>query len=163
MQDRVSMNAFYGNPDANGDGRADRAWEDANLELVVPTFQMVLAWDPDTPLKRFMFHKRAAPALRRVLGEISRRYDLVDIQTYGLHLWGGANAFRLRTGSHELSVHSWGCAIDLNPEVNRFGRRYVEHLGMMPMAVVDMFRAEGFVWGGLWRKPDAMHFQAAEV
>jgi hypothetical protein len=31
----------------------------------------------------------------------------------------------------------------------------------MPDAVVKLFAAEGWVWGGPWSKPDGMHFQAA--
>jgi hypothetical protein len=125
---------------------------------------MVLAWAPSAPLRSFMFHRLAAPALRRVLAAILVEYpEPWQREVAGLHLWGGAYNFRLMRGGSALSMHSWGCAVDLNPAVNWFGRRYVEHLGMMPRTVVRLFEAEGFVWGGLWRKPDAMHFQAART
>ena len=80
-----------------------------------------------------------------------------------MHLCGGAFNFRLKRGGNSLSIHSWGAAIDLDPERNALGRRYRAGAGMMPMAVVEIFAAEGWVWGGPWSRPDAMHFQAAVI
>lgn len=163
-QKHSELNAFYGNPDADGNGRPDASWERDNLVGVVPPFRMVLSWQVDKPVRSFPFHKRAAPALRKVLDDVLKLYPArSDLERTGIHLWGGAYNFRLMRGSNSLSMHSWACAIDFNPEVNRFGRVYREHLGMMPMPIVDLFRAQGFTWGGLWRKPDPMHFQAAHL
>jgi len=30
----------------------------------------------------------------------------------------------------------------------------------MPFIVRDIFRDHGWKWGGLWTRPDAMHFEA---
>jgi hypothetical protein len=51
--------------------------------------------------------------------------------------------------------------VDFDPENNPLGRVYVEESAMMPRAVVEIFEAEGWRWGGsFWRRPDCMHFQA---
>jgi hypothetical protein len=70
--------------------------------------------------------------------------------------FGGCFHFRSKISGHDLSTHSWGIAIDLNPETNRRGRP-----GDMHPAIVDIFKARGFIWGGDWKGPqcDPMHFQ----
>ena len=79
-----------------------------------------------------------------------------------MHLYGGCYNFRLIKNSNRLSCHAWGAAIDLDPEKNPLGVKYDESKGMMPRAVINIFEAEGWKWGGRFTKrPDCMHFQAA--
>ena len=85
------------------------------------------------------------------------------IERARLDLCGGVFNFRLQRGGSNLSIHSWGAAIDIDPERNRLGRRYSAGAGMIPRAAVDIFEAEGWEWGGRWSRPDAMHFQAART
>jgi hypothetical protein len=62
-------------------------------------------------------------------------------------------------------MHSWGCAIDLDPGRNAFHDQ-TGHFGAGgAIAVVRAFEAEGWIWGGRWagRSCDPMHFQAARV
>lgn len=159
-----SMKVFYGNPDTNHDGVPDRAWEDANLTSITPPYPMNIAWAPEQPVKTIRCHKKVAGSLFTVLAGIHGHYGTVEaIRAARMHLYGGAYNFRLMRGSPTLSIHSWGAAIDIDPERNAFGRRYGAVAGMMPQAVIDLFAAEGWTWGGRWSKPDAMHFQAANV
>lgn len=161
---RASMNAFYGDPDPNHDGIPDRAWEDANLVSITPPYRMVLAWAPNQAVKTIRCHKKVAPSLLRVLNGILVHYgSQAEIEKARMHLYGGAYNFRMMRGGSALSIHSWGAAIDLDPERNAFGRRYDETHGMIPHAVCDLFAAEGWVWGGRWNKADAMHFQCATI
>lgn len=158
------MNAFYGNPDANGDGVPDRAWEDANIVKLTPPYRMALAWAPETPVTTIRVHRLAAGPLLTVLRGILDHYGpQAEIEAARMHLFGGAYNFRLMRGAAQLSIHSWGAAIDLDPARNAFGQAYALNAGMMPSAVVELFRDQGWVWGGAWHKPDAMHFQAAQV
>jgi len=153
---------FYGNPDPKGDGVPDRAWEDANLVWIKPRWKMVLAWDTAREVKRIRIHKHCAPSLERVLDAIARQYAAREqIEHHRLHLFGGAYHFRLMRGSTRLSMHAYGCAIDLDPEHNPLGRRW--RMGMMSKSVVEAFAREGWTWGGTWKRPDAQHFQAARV
>lgn len=152
---------FYGEPDADKNGFPDRAWEDANLTRLVPPWRMVLAWDEHALVKSILIHKKCAPSLATVLQAIWEFYgrDQTKIDAVNLDLYGGAYNFRLKRGGTTLSMHSYGCAIDLDPQHNQFGARH----GAMPPGVVNAFRAEGWTWGGSWLKPDFMHFQAAAV
>ena len=159
--DAASMNEFYSNPDRNGDGVPDRAWEDANLTGIIPPYRMVLAWAPETPVRTIRIHKRCAISLAKVLKAIADHYgDQAGIEAARMHLYGGAYNFRLKRGGSTLSNHSWGSAIDLDPERNGFGVKWRHDAGMMPPAVVEMFAAEGWAWGGTWAKADGMHFEA---
>lgn len=163
-QDRASMNAFYGNPDPNGDGVPDRAWEDANLVAITPPYPMVLAWNTDQAVKTIRCHRKVAASLEGVLDGIGKHYGSRSaIEAARMNRWGGGYMFRLMRGGHLLSVHSWGAAVDIDPERNSFGTPWDEAKGMMPHAVADLFAKEGWVWGGRWSKPDPMHFQAAII
>lgn len=154
-------NEFYGNPDPAGRGAPSRLWEDKELVRIEPPWPMVLAWDVNQPVHSILFHRRAADALKRVFLAMLQTYGM-RLEAMGMHLYGGSYNFRLMRGSASLSMHSWGCAIDLNPEANPFGRRWSGGK-MMNQGVVELFEAEGFTWGGHWRRPDCMHFQAARV
>lgn len=161
---RAEMTAFYGDPDPNHDGVPDRAWEDANLVSIAPPYRMALAWAPAQAVKTIRCHRKVAPSLLRILnGIIDHCGSQAAVESARMHLYGGAYCFRVMRGGSALSIHSWGAALDLDPERNSFGRRYDETSGMMPHAVVDLFDAEGWAWGGRWSKPDAMHLQAATV
>ena len=55
---------------------------------------------------------------------------------------------------HNLSRHTWGAAIDINPSQNQYGGA-----SRMDGRVIDAFRRHGFVWGGSFLVPDPMHFE----
>jgi len=63
---------------------------------------------------------------------------------------------KLHRRDKPLSMHSWGIAVDLNPRTNAYGAP-----GDMPPEFVAAFEAAGWKWGGRWKHPDPMHFQAA--
>lgn len=161
------LKTFYGNPDRNGDGRADLQWERENLIRVLPPWPMVAAWAPDTPIKSFWCHLKCAPSLQTVLTDIWRNVysqNLSGIQHDGLHLFGGCYNFRMVRGGTMLSVHAYGAAIDLNPEDNPLGDPWnPAKRGGMPQSVVAAFERQGWEFGGRWKRPDAQHFQAARV
>ena len=158
-QSAAEMNAFYGNPDADHNGVPDPTWEAANIVKLVPPYRMVLAWAPDQPVKAIRIHRKCTDSLARILGGIVDHYGTQKaIEAARMHLFGGAYNFRLKRGGSTLSNHSWGSAIDLDPAGNPFGGKVT-----MPRAVVDLFAAEGWVWGGPWNTADGMHFQAARL
>lgn len=159
-----AMSSFYGDPDTNDDGRPDAAWESANLVRITPPYRLVLAWDTKRALSTILVHKKCADSLLRVLTAIKAHYKTQEaIDAARMHLFGGVYNFRLMRGGSSLSIHSWGAAIDLDPERNGLGVKYNAAKGMMPAPVIAAFEAEGWTWGGKWSRPDAMHFQAANV
>jgi len=157
-------NEFYGNPDPEGSGVPSQAWEQENLVPIVPPYRMYLAWDTRRVVKSFRIHRKVEPTLSRVMQKIFALYGSDQaVENARMHLFGGSYNFRMMRGTAALSMHSWGCAIDLDPANNNFGRRWRGDSHMMPMEVVTIFEQEGFTWGGRWRRPDPMHFQAARI
>lgn len=72
----------------------------------------------------------------------------------GPNTWG-YNCRKTRSG-RRWSDHAKGWALDINSESNPYGKNLVTN---MPKWFVDLFKAEGFGWGGDWQSvKDAMHF-----
>lgn len=93
-------------------------------------------------------------------------YDVLPGQTWGF-------ACRAISGTSVPSNHSWGLADDLNAPSNPYASaawharnaRGTRPFGLaivcdIPQAVVEMWEAHGYRWGGRYRtKPDPMHFE----
>lgn len=180
---RAGLNATYGNP-MGKDGRLDSAWYATNIVRMpvpfpAPYNKMRLAWDTDTAVYSLAIHRLVAPELTEILMDIwnharmmvkrqdgfDRTTEYYDRETmsllrfYGLDLYGGGFNYRLKRGGRTLSTHSWGCAVDLDPERNGMG----DTTPAMPLWAVEKFTERGWVWGGYWqgRSCDGMHFQRA--
>lgn len=133
------------------DGRLDPRWETGFLAKVCLPFPLRLSWDLSRTITQMTCHRRMTGVYASVFA---------GIQQQGLHSrvssFGGCFAFRpQRTGS-KLSTHSWGIAIDLNPESNLQGSA-----GDMDAGLIEIFHSAGFEWGGDWKGTarDPMHFQ----
>ncbi len=159
--DKFSLISFYGNPDGNLDGRPDVAWEAKNIVRIKPSYPMFWSWSMQ-PVKAIAIHRKCADSLTDILREIGREIPQEEIEKYQLDRCGGGYNFRLMRGSNSLSVHSYGAAIDLSPEINALGVRHDSKRLMMPQKIVDIFAAYGWKWGGLWKRPDGMHFEATK-
>lgn len=68
---------------------------------------------------------------------------------------------RSKIGGGGKSLHSWGIAIDINPETNPYQPdNYGPVQTDMPTQIIDIFRKYGFIWGGDWPgERDPMHFE----
>jgi hypothetical protein len=156
------MNAFYGAHILRADGTPTREWCEQYLTLIDTPYPMRLAWDVNSVVTKIRCHKKVADDLHAILAQIYASYGTLEtVKTARMDLFGGCYNFRAVRGHSHLSVHAWGAAIDLDPERNSLGRVYDEKIGMMPQAVVEIFKAHGWEWGGLWKRGDSMHFQAA--
>lgn len=155
------VRTFYGDPDPDHDGVPSRVWEMENLERISPPYRMVLAWDITRKVNSISVHKKCASSLHTILTNIAAHYGSEQLlEANRMHLYGGCYNFRMTRGGTTLSNHSYGCAIDLDPATNSLGRKHRESLGMMPFAVIKIFEAEGWYWGGRFTRPDCMHFEA---
>ena len=78
--------------------------------------------------------------------------------------------YRLVHGTEELSNHSYGLAIDINPAQNPYVRRGgqvmppgssydVSKPGTLTPEIVSLFKTHGWEWGGDWERKDWQHFQ----
>jgi hypothetical protein len=165
----LSLKSVYGNPRSPRDpGRPSAAWESANLVFIQPPFFMSYA---SQPLRRgFRMHKHCAPSMIRILNDIwdASGRDQSVIKDWGVQFFAGAAYFKTMTGnSRLLSMHSFGCAIDLDPARNGWKNRN-PNFGKIP-EVLRAFKKEGWRWGGDWngndssadeRSCDGMHWQA---
>lgn len=150
---------FYGDPDINGDGLPDRAWEIANITKIIPPYPMVWSWSLE-PVKFLRVHKKCSNDLMDILSDIGSVVNEQDRKIYQIDRCGGVYNFRQMRGSSKLSVHSYGAAIDLSPEMNGLNVPYDPKKKMMPKIVREIFHDHGWKWGGVWKRPDAMHFEA---
>lgn len=158
-QNTPALNRFYGNP-VGAYGQADPEWVKDNLMLIPVPYRMVLAWDAKKLIKDIWIHHKCGVVLDTCLKAILGHYKTQeDIEAVGMHLFGGSFTYRTMRGSNRLSMHAYGCAIDLDPNSNKFG----SHKWSMPKDVVRIFESTGATWGGHWRYPDAMHFQWANI
>lgn len=151
------MAQFFGNPAAS-DGTLDPAWEKANIVYIEPPYQL---YYDGKPVSKIRCHKLVRDSLLRILTRIREDLTPAEIRRYGLDQFGGVFEYRKKRSGTTLSTHSYAAAIDLAPLLNPFKVKYGSRQNMMPMKVVQIFQAEGWVWGGLWSNGDAMHFQAA--
>ena len=126
-------------------------WESANMASV--DF-------PDAPHALYC-NTKVAPMIR----ELFRRWALVG--TYELKRIGCFNPRAKRSSPDQLSLHSWGVAIDVNADENPPLRiRTQSDLSLrkksIPDEYIEVAREIGWVWGGDFRSYwDPMHFQWA--
>ena len=145
----TAIKAKFGDPteyitDAGG---IDPAWEKLILTSIVLPAPLKLSFC-DGVAKSMKCHKQMAPIFVRVFDEL-----------YSAGLWkkikwfGGCYCWRVqRTSNKKLSRHSWGIAVDLFCGGDA-----------TPSAIVDIFKRNGFIWGGDWKTPDYMHFELGKV
>jgi len=144
----------YGKPDPNG----------GYLVSIDLPYPMRLAWDKKTTVNKMRCHKLVANKFKAVFTELLEVYGLEKIQELGIDLFGGCFNLRVMRGGSEYSRHSWGVAIDLDPERNllketsktaRFARPEYKKM-------IDIFYKHGFVSLGREKNYDWMHFQIKE-
>lgn len=86
------------------------------------------------------------------------------LEKFGRNPGGGFN-WRVIAGTSQLSVHSFGAAIDINVDYSDYWRWAdvnadpIPFKNRIPLDVVALFEAQGFVWGGRWYHYDTMHFE----
>lgn len=127
-------------------------------------YPMRLAWDKKTKVTTMRCHKLVAENFKNVFTELLVVYGYEKIVELGIDLFGGCFNFRAMRGGSDYSRHSWGIAIDLDPERNllhetsktaRFARPEYK-----PM--IDVFYKYGFVSLGRDKNYDWMHFEIKE-
>lgn len=97
--------------------------------------------------------------------ELLSRAIKEGIRALGLDLFGGCLNVRAMRGGKALSMHSWGIAIDVDPEHNplRWGRDKARMAGPDYAPFLDIWESEGWISLGRERNYDWMHVQAARL
>ncbi|WP_310961669.1 M15 family metallopeptidase [Nocardioides terrisoli] len=139
-----AVGTFNYTANANGTVNIEGPWVSANIRTVnVPI------------LGRVTCNKVMLPQLIDALTEIQQRGLAKYINPAQ---YGGCFVPRFIAGTHQLSYHAFGLAIDLNVPENERGTR-----GHMNPQVVQVFSRWGFQWGGVWHYTDPMHFQLRRI
>ncbi len=149
-QDYTSMVNFYG-PVGENQTRVDMP------------YKLKLAWAPTTELSRITCHQKVANSIHTIFEKTLKSYGEKDIVRLRLDLFGGCLNVRRMRGGSAWSIHSWGSAIDLDPDRNqlRWGRDQATFARKEYDEFWKIVEAEGWVSLGRARNFDYMHFQAA--
>ena len=104
-------------------------------------------------------------SLGRVLAVVLDHYGLDEIKRLRLDLWGGCLNVRKMRGGDRYSMHSWGIALDYDPERNRlkWGRDKASFAKPEYDPWWEAWEQEGWVSLGRQRNFDWMHVQAAKI
>lgn len=154
MLNTAQLKAKYGIPNPQGKGY---------LTTIDLPFPMIVAWQRTATVKRIQCHILIAEPLKNALQEILDVYGIEEIKRLGINIYGGCFNYRLMRGGSELSKHSWGTAIDLDPDRNllretsktaRFARPEYKKM-------IDIFYKYGFINLGREKNYDWMHFEIA--
>jgi len=157
------LDAFYSKHQLGANGEPTAAWKREHLTTITPAYPLTLAFPPGTQVTKVTCHKKVAESLARVFQQILEHYGSVaEVKKARMHLFAGMYNFRKIRGANRLSTHSWAISIDIDSAKNPQGKPHDENKGMMPKAVVKIFEAEGWKWGGRFggNRVDCMHFQA---
>jgi hypothetical protein len=131
--------------------------------------------------KKIVVHEDIVHALKRIETAIRKRAadDSVigdnEISAFIASIGQvGAYNWREIRGTRRMSYHSWGLALDIQP--NKLDGKAIywlwersrnddwmlvppENRWSPPQGVIEAFEREGFVWGGKWALYDNMHFE----
>jgi len=148
----TSMTAFYGPVGEN------------ITQMQLP-YQMYLAWDEKAKVKKISCNKKCAESLHKIFEQTLKTYGLKDIQKLKLNSFGGCVNVRKMRGGSNWSIHSWGAAVDLDPDRNllKWGRDKAAFAKKEYDAFWKIVENEGWTSLGRARNFDWMHFQAANL
>lgn len=124
-----------------------------------------LAWDLTKTINSFSCNAKVHDSLQRVLQNVLDHYGPERIKELRLDRWGGALNVRKMRGGTQWSMHSWGIAIDYDPERNqlKWGRDRAVFAQPEYEAWWRCWEAEGWASLGRTKNYDWMHVQAAKL
>lgn len=128
-------------------------------------FSMKLAWDLAQEVQRISLHTKVAKSAERAFARIAKEYNPADRAALGLDIFGGSLNVRKMRGGSSYSMHSWGIAIDFDPERNqlKWGRDRARLAKADAEPFWRIWEDEGWVSLGRQLNYDWMHVQAARL
>jgi hypothetical protein len=126
-------------------------------------YVMKLAWDSKVVINRITCNAKVSESVYNIFEKTLKIYGLKEIQRLRLDLFGGCLNVRKMRGGTNWSIHSWGSAIDLDPDRNTL-RMTSSQATFAKSEYRDFWKiveSEGWVSLGRLKNYDWMHFQAA--
>ena len=125
-----------------------------------------IPWLPKSTGGKYRVTVTRVNGVDRALAAVSRDLDRAVAKNPALKKYlvplGGTFKWRTIAGTHRLSVHSFGAAIDINVKYSaywRWSKGQYRYRNRIPLAIVEIFEKHGFIWGGKWYHYDTMHFE----
>lgn len=87
--------------------------------LITLPYPMVLDWNTSSSITKMSCHRKVASAVEQIFSNTLDYYGMSEIKKLGLNQFGGCLNVRPIRGGNRWSTHSWGIAIDLDPDNNR--------------------------------------------
>ena len=133
--------------------------------LTLP-WPMVIAWNTKQVITKFSCHEKVHDSMLRCFNRIGDAYpDPVVRRKLGIDMWGGCLNVRKMRGGSQWSMHSWGIAIDFDPDRNQL--QWGRDKARLAKPDLDTFwriwEEEGAVSLGRTRNYDWMHVQWARL
>ena len=154
MLSQQQIEAKYGKANKTGAGY---------LTTIKLPYPMFLNWENKTVIRHLQCHKLVADRFLAVFTEILQVYGLEKIKELQLDDYGGCFNYRLMRGGTSLSRHSYGIAIDIDPDRNllRESKKTARFARPEYKPMIDIFYKHGFINYGVERDFDWMHFETA--
>lgn len=128
-------------------------------------YNMFLAWEMETCVTEITCHEKVKDSLERILKNTLDHYGMDAIKELHLDRFGGCLNVRKMRGGSSWSIHSWGCAVDLDPDRNqlKWGRDKAYFARPEYEPFWKIVEAEGWTSLGRAKNFDWMHAQAANL
>ena len=132
--------------------------------LILP-YKMKLAWDLNTEISKISCHIKVKDSLERIFQKTLSHYGLEKIKELRLDVFGGCLNVRKMRGGSSWSMHSWGIAVDLDPDRNqlKWGKDKASFSKPEYDAFWKIVEDEGATSLGRAKNYDWMHWQFANL
>lgn len=132
------------------------------VQLPIP---FKIAWNTSQSIRRFSCHELVADALTGIYADAVQHYGENQFRKLRLDLFGGCYNLRKMRGGSRYSMHSWGIAVDHDPERNqlRWDRNRASFARPEYDAWWRIVEGYGAISLGRQRDFDWMHFQFATL
>lgn len=135
------------------------------LKRVACPWPLRIAWNKGQTREHFLVHERLTDSLATILQEIDETYSSAEIKQLGFDIFGGDYNARKMRGGTKWSTHSWGVAIDFDPERNqlKWSRNRARLAHPDCISFWEAWEKQGWISLGRVKNFDWMHVQAARL
>ena len=132
-------------------------WEESALAMMPLAVPLIYAYDASQSVRRVRAHRLMVEHLVATLQACLAAGVPLQRMKYG-----GCYQWRPKRTAAQLSLHTWGIAVDLEPAENPLGEPWADDGRRLHPAIIDTFKKHGWFWGGEFEKTlDPQHFQWA--